>query len=123
MEQMLGLPPMNQMDALSPLMTRCFTTKPDFTPFNCLTNRIALDEMNKPTAQLTGPELFWANKSAELPLDDVDQADEDTMNRILWHSVKGANTPYPSEWAGAHGKGLKKLGLKFGGADDDDDDD
>jgi YVTN family beta-propeller protein len=122
MEQILGLPPMNQMDALSPLMTSCFTSKPNLTPYTCQTNRIALDELNKATAQLTGRELFWAEKSEGLPLDDVDQADEDTLNRIIWHSVKGANTPYPSEWAGAHGKGLKKLGLKFGGADDDDDD-
>ena len=21
--------------------------------------------------------------------------DEDTLNRVLWHSVKGANVPYP----------------------------
>ena len=41
----------------------------------------------------------------EMPLDDIDQADEDLFNRIIWHSVKGYDTPYPEidptekEWA------------------------
>jgi hypothetical protein len=122
MEQMLGLPPMNQMDALAPLMTHCFTPTPDFTPYTCLPNNIPLDEMNKATAQLQGAELYWAQKSQEQSLDAVDQADEDTMNRILWHSVKGVEAPYPVHLAGAHGKGLKGLRLKLGGRGDDDDD-
>ncbi len=121
MERMLGIPPMNQMDALAPLMTDCFTRKPDFTPYTCLTNNIALDEMNKSTAQLQGTEFFWAQKSMEQSLDEVDQADEDTLNRIIWHSVKGVNTPYPAHLAGAHGTGLKKLRLTLTGRDDDDD--
>ena len=50
-----------------------------------------------------------------------DQADEDTLNRILWHSVKGVNAPYPAHLAGAHGKGLKSLGLRLGGDGVDDD--
>ncbi|MBI2946726.1 MAG: phosphoesterase [Verrucomicrobia bacterium] len=120
MERMLGLPPMNQMDALAPLMTHCFTPKPDLTPYRCLPNNIPLDEMNKATTQLHGAELYWAEKSLEQSLDEVDQADEDTMNRIIWHSVKGVDTPYPAHLAGAHGKGLKALGLKFGGDDDAD---
>jgi len=119
MSRMFGIPPMNQMVALSPLMTDCFTSKPDFTPYGCVTNQIPLDEMNKSTAELQGEELHWALRSLELPLDDVDQADEDTFNRILWHSVKGVNAPYPAEWAGPHGKGLPALGLVLGGDDDD----
>jgi YVTN family beta-propeller protein len=122
MERMLGVPPMNQMDSLAPLMTACFTSKPDFTPYTSLTNRIALDEMNKPASALRGLELHWANKSLEQPFDEVDQADEDTLNRILWHSVKGVDAPYPVHLAGAHGKGLKALRLKLSGASDDDDD-
>jgi YVTN family beta-propeller protein len=121
-EQIFGLPPMNQMDALSPLMTKCFTTKPDFTPYTCLTNNIPLNELNKATAQLKGPELFWANMSLQLPFDQPDQADEDTLNRILWHSVKGTNAKYPTELAGPHGRGLKKLHLKFSNQKDDDGD-
>jgi YVTN family beta-propeller protein len=120
MERMLGIPPMNQMDALAPLMTECFTHKSDFTPFTAIPNRIPLDEMNKSVAELRGQELFWANQSLNQSFDEVDQADEDTLNRIIWHSVKGVDAPYPAGLAGAHGKGLKALRLKLHQDDDDD---
>jgi YVTN family beta-propeller protein len=111
MERMLGLPPMNRMDATSPLMTRCFTSRPDLTPYRCLPNQIPLDEMNPGTANLQGKALYWAHESQRLPLERPDQADEETLNRILWHSVKGVEAPYPEEFEGAHGKGLRALGL------------
>ena len=31
----------------------------------------------------------------EMPLDDIDEADEDIFNRIIWHSVKGYDVQYP----------------------------
>ena len=120
MSRMFGIPPMNQMVALAPLMTDCFTTRPNFKPYQCRPNLIPLDELNKPTAQLQGDELRWALLSADLPLDEPDRADEDLLNRIIWHSVRGVGVPYPVELAGAHGKGLRKLGLTLGGKDDDD---
>jgi len=110
---------MNQMVALAPLMTDCFTSQPNFKPYECRPNLIPLDELNKPTAQLHGDELKWALQSSELPLDEPDRADEDTLNRIIWHSVKGVNAPYPIDLAGAHGKGLRALGLTLGVAKDD----
>ncbi len=122
MEQMLGLPPMNQMDALAPLMTQCFTTKPDFKPFTCLTNAVPLDELNKPLKTLKSEELHWATQSLAQSFEEADQADEDTLNRILWHSAKGGEAPYPAQFAGAHGKGLKGLGLKLVSDLDDDED-
>ena len=94
---------------------------PHFKPYTCLTNNIPLNEMNKPLAELRGKELYWAEQSLLQPLDQVDRADENIFNRIIWHSVKGADTPYPAHLAGAHGKGLKKLKLVLTGADDDDD--
>jgi hypothetical protein len=102
MERILGLPPMNQMDAMAPLMTDCFTSRRDLRPYTCLPNRIPLDEMNPPTARLTGPALYWANQSLRIPLDRPDCADDDTLNRILWHSVKGVGAPYPAHLAGSH---------------------
>ncbi len=113
MERMLGIPPMNQMDALSPLMTACFRQKPDLTPWTCVPANIPLDEMNKDTSALSGSERRWAELSGDLPLDQPDLADEDTLNRILWHAVKGGDAPYPAAYAGAHGKGLKRLGLRL----------
>jgi hypothetical protein len=112
---------MNQMDSLAPLMTDCFKTTPNFASYTCLKNNIALDEMNKPTAQLQGLELYWAEQSLTQPLDAPDQADEDTLNRIIWHSVKGVDSPYPALLAGAHGKGLKRLKLSVSGEEDVDD--
>ena len=46
MELMLGLPPMNQMDATATPMFDCFTDTPDFTPFDAVTNNVPLDQMN-----------------------------------------------------------------------------
>src|SRR6266704_3139711 len=42
MEQILGLPPMNQQDAMAPLMFDCFTNVPDFAPYTALPNNVPL---------------------------------------------------------------------------------
>jgi YVTN family beta-propeller protein len=94
-ELILGLPPMNQFDLSATPMASCFTDKPDLTPYTAVPNRIPLDELNPPLNALSGAQRYWALRSLALPLDDVDEADEDTLNRILWHSVKGYDTPYP----------------------------
>jgi YVTN family beta-propeller protein len=99
-ELVLGLPPMNQLDLSATPMRNCFADKPDLTPYECVPNRIKLDEMNKPLGVLSGPALEWAKKSLRLNLDDGDAADEDTLNRILWHATRGDGTPYPEEYAG-----------------------
>jgi hypothetical protein len=46
MEQILGLPPMNQNDAAADPMSEIFTDKPDFTPYNLVPNQIPLNWMN-----------------------------------------------------------------------------
>ncbi len=96
MELILGLPPMNQMDLAATAMRGCFQDEPDLRPFTARPNQVPLDEMNPDSTALSGPALYWAKKSMELDLDDVDDADEDTLNRILWHAVKGYDVPYPT---------------------------
>jgi phospholipase C len=123
MELMLALPPMNQFDAMAPVMRECFTAKPDLTPYTCVPNTVPLDQMNPPKTALSGVMLDLAEQSERLPLDLPDRCDENTLNRIVWHATKGAAARYPAEFAGAHGKGLKKLHLKLDGTRDDDDDD
>lgn len=113
MQRILGLPAMNQMDSLSDLMRDCFTEVPDFRPYKALPNRIPLDELNPPARALNGKALHWARKSRELPLSRPDRADEALLNRILWHAARGTEAPYPAHLAGAHGRGLKALGLKL----------
>ena len=77
MELMLGLPPMNQMDATATPMTACFTDTPDFTPFTALTNNIPLDQMNPAPKKISDPLLRkHAYASARLPLDEVDKCPE-----------------------------------------------
>lgn len=99
-ELMLGLPPMNQLDLSATPMRNCFTEKADLTPYKLVKNRIPLDEMNKKLSELSGKELYWAKKSMEQNLDEGDKADEDTLNRILWHATRGYDTPYPERYAG-----------------------
>lgn len=94
-ENILGIPPMNQLDMTAEAMVDCFTGKPDFSPYKAVKNNIPLDQLNPALTSLSGDQLYWAEKSLEQDLDDVDRIDEDTFNRIIWHAVKGYNRPYP----------------------------
>lgn len=99
MELMLGLPPMNQLDASATPMFDCFTDKPDFTPFTAVTNNLPLDEMNPDPKKISDLLLRKnAYASGKLPLREPDRCPEDQFNRILWHAMKGSKAPYP-EWA------------------------
>ena len=98
-ELMLGLPPMNQMDATANPMTACFMEQPDFTPFSSVTNNVPLDQMN-PRLSAIKDRREWrdAVASSRLKLDKADQCPEDQLNRILWHAQMGFQKPYPA-WA------------------------
>ena len=98
-ELILGLPPMNQLDLSATPMRGCFQDKPDLTAYTCRPNQTPLDQMNPPLKKLQGQARHWAEKSLALDLDEADEADEDTLNRILWHAMRG-ETPYPERFAG-----------------------
>jgi YVTN family beta-propeller protein len=99
MELMLGLPPMNQMDATATPMFDCFTNTPDFTAYSAVTNQVPLDQMNPEPKKISDPRLRKdAYVSARLPLKQEDQCPEEVFNRILWDATKGPKTPYPL-WA------------------------
>jgi YVTN family beta-propeller protein len=123
MELMLGLPPMNQFDAMAPAMRECFTETADLRPYKGLPNKVPLDQMNPKKGDLKGAAEEQARLSEGLDLSEPDRADEDVLNRILWHAMRGVDVRYPAEFAGAHGKGLKGLKLVPVKDDDDDDDD
>jgi YVTN family beta-propeller protein len=98
-ELILGLPPMNQMDATATPMFDCFVDTADLTPFVAVTNNIPLDQMNPAPKKIADPLLRKdAIVSARLPLEKPDQCSEDQLNRILWRAMKGSQTPYPA-WA------------------------
>ena len=102
MELILGLPPMNQMDATATPMFDCFIPPggtPDFTPFAAVPNLVPLDQMNPAPKKISDPLLRKdAYASARLPLEKEDRCPSDLLNHILWRVMKGAHTPYPT-WA------------------------
>jgi YVTN family beta-propeller protein len=98
-ELILGLPPMNQLDATATPMSDCFMDAPDMTPFVSLKNNVPLDQLNPRPERISDPTLRRdAIISARLPLVRADQCPEDTLNRILWHAMRGTKLPYPL-WA------------------------
>jgi hypothetical protein len=98
-EQILGLWPMNQFDGTATPMFDCFTDTADFTPFTAVPNKVRLDELNPPAQALKDPLLRRnAVASSRLPLQRADACPEDSLNRILWHAMKGSQVPYPT-WA------------------------
>jgi YVTN family beta-propeller protein len=99
MELILGLPPMNQLDASATPMASCFTETADLTPYKAVPNIVPLDQLNPKLSGIKDSrQRHWAEVSLKLPLDDVDEADENTLNRILWHAARGRDDTYPA-WA------------------------
>jgi len=95
-EEILGLPPMNQFDRAAHPMTTAFSNEVDLTPFDAVSSSIRLDEMNAPVASLRGPERRLALASMAMDFSEPDNAPGDLLNRVIWHSVKGYDAPYPS---------------------------
>jgi len=93
-EQILGLSPMNQFDLAAEPMFSLFTNTPDLTPYEALPNQIPLNEMNQPVASLKGLQLQLARFSMTIDSSEPDSSDADLLNRAIWHSVKGFDTPY-----------------------------
>jgi hypothetical protein len=97
-EQILGLPPSNQFDLAAEPMFTAFSSEPDFVPYDALPNRVPLDEMNPPAAALRGLARQLALESARMDFVEPDAAPEQLLNRAIWHSVRGFETPYPDLW-------------------------
>ena len=98
-EQILGLPPMNIMDATALPMFECFAPKPNDRPFRSRPNRIALNQINPPLNKLTGAARRFGRLSSGPEFDHVDGGRDDVMNRILWFATKGQQ-PYPAAMSG-----------------------
>jgi YVTN family beta-propeller protein len=94
-EQILGLPPMNAIDATATPMFDCFGAVADSAyTYSPLPNLIPLDEMNRALSQLKGRDLHFARLSMENKMDEIDEGDDDVFNRILWWAAKGRQS-YP----------------------------
>jgi YVTN family beta-propeller protein len=97
-EQILGIPPMNLMDATALPMFECFENTSSPEPYTAGANLIALDEMNPDLSALTGEALYFAQQSMLPAYDHIDAGNDDLLNRILWFYSKGGSR-YPSSLA------------------------
>lgn len=89
MELILGLPPMSQYDAAAVPLFECFTSKPDFTPYNAIVPLINLNNRNVAVNESSKrSELFNFAKEDSAP--DLD------LNEVIWKSVKGENSVMPA---------------------------
>jgi len=99
MEQILGLPPMNQFDASAVPMSDCFTDVPDLAPFAAVPNNVPLDQMNPEDKRVMTPQHYRDMLACgKMNFSVPDKAPEDAFNRILWRAMRGEAAPYP-EWA------------------------
>jgi hypothetical protein len=51
--------------------------------------------VNPPLSVLKWEARYWAKQSLSLDFSAPDAADEDILNRVIWHSARGYQTPYP----------------------------
>jgi hypothetical protein len=92
-ELLLGLRPMNQLDALAIPMD-IFRETPDLTPYRASLPDVALDNLLTPTAA-GGVTAYWIRQSARQDLSHPDMADPAVLNQSIWYSVRGA-VPMPT---------------------------
>src|SRR5579862_6284520 len=110
-EQILGLPPMNQFDLVaSPMRTAFVTGQPptaNFEPWTHVPNQVPLDEgVTASAAKATSGSAAealrraWLQKKAQIfagKLTKPDSEDPDTVNHLNWYMSTGFKRPYPGE--------------------------
>jgi len=110
-EQILGLPPMNQFDLVaSPMKTAFVKGAPpagNFKPWTHVPNQVPLDQGVTATAANTtdSPAVqalraAWLQKKAQIfagKLTKPDSEDPDTVNHLNWYLSTGFTRPYPGE--------------------------
>ncbi|HEX3569452.1 MAG TPA: phosphoesterase, partial [Acidobacteriaceae bacterium] len=85
METLLGLPPMNNNDALASMIGSLFTGPGDQKPF-------VLDTKNRDNGLIytaNSPRAVGARQSAKMDFSHADRADTRTLNVILWKDAMG----------------------------------
>lgn len=89
MEALLGLPPMCRYDATAPLLAVFGPAPENAEPYAAiLPAREIIGEINTAAA-------YRARDSERLDFRQADRVPDAVLNDILWHAVKGPNTPEP----------------------------
>jgi hypothetical protein len=91
-ELLLGIEPMNQLDATATPMN-IFRPEPDLRPYKALLPNVALDNLVNPPPRDVAT-AYWMRLTEEQDLERADMADPEVLNRIIWFSVRG-NVPMP----------------------------
>jgi len=89
MELILGLPPMSQYDAAAVPLFECFTSKPDYTPYQVIKPSINLENRNVAVNESS-------RRSALFNFAKEDSAPDLDLNEVIWKSVKGEDSVMPA---------------------------
>lgn len=88
-ELILGLPPMSQYDAAALPLYNCFTSNPDFTPFDAIPAQVNLDQRNVAVNESSKKSQFF-NLAKEDAVPDLE------LNEVIWKYVKGEKAELPA---------------------------
>jgi YVTN family beta-propeller protein len=98
-EELLGLPSMNQHDKLAAPMTDAFDDRADLSPFNVVPNQIPLDTLN-PVA-VSSLQRAWQTEVARYfprgPHQVADIADPNLLDHAIWYATTKFSKPFPGE--------------------------
>jgi hypothetical protein len=94
-EQILGLPPMNQRDLAATPLATAFGEVADLTPYSAVPNRIPLDRMT-PVARNDSFSRIWAATARKI-LAKLDEGDEVLTSHAIWYGTHNYSVPYPGE--------------------------
>ncbi len=111
-EQILGLPPMNQFDLVASPMRTAFVNgkvpESNFAPWDHVPNQVPLDQGVTPAAAANNSgsrsvdmlKAAWLKKRKQIfagKLSKPDAEDPDTVNHLNWYMSTGFTRPYPGE--------------------------
>ena len=87
MELILGLKPMSQFDAAARPMFTSFQPNPDTRSYQALPARVDLHQKNTRFGWGSGIKMDFAEEDA---------ADDLLLNEVIWHSMRGSDSPMPA---------------------------
>lgn len=88
MEAFLRLPSMTRFDQTAPLL-QLFTERPDLSAYSATLPAAVVFQKN-------GTKAYGSALSRKMNFAEADDIDESVLNQVLWHAIKGANSPYPT---------------------------
>jgi DNA-binding beta-propeller fold protein YncE len=88
MELILGVKPMSQFDTAATPMYNAFQPQADTTPYQHRANQVDV-------AALNDRRSWGAAESARMDFSREDAADDFKLNEVIWHSIRGPNSPMP----------------------------